>query len=175
MELPRRAKEDRFTPPGRYGELESQIRRHVRGHAVPILLMYAFDMRTRIGPYVLTDKVLVPGALPTVAAALYAAGLTNVRAVMPLWNPNLRPSQARIDGRPPEMLLIAGAVGVSPQPHQTNPIGVVSEYPPVFSHGMTRATERELRPGCRLASARRVESRGVWRFPSRRLSWSWAL
>lgn len=107
MELPRRAKEDRFTPPGRYGELESQIRRRVRGHAVPILLMYAFDMRTRIGPYVFTDKVLVPGALPAVAAALYAAGLTDLRVVMPLWNPNLRPSQARIGGRPPEMLLIS--------------------------------------------------------------------
>ncbi|GAF80147.1 unnamed protein product, partial [marine sediment metagenome] len=83
MELPRRAKEDRFTPPGRYGELESQIRRHVRGRALPILLMYAFDMRSRIGPYVFTDKVLVPGALPAVAAALYAASLTNLRVVMP--------------------------------------------------------------------------------------------
>ena len=72
MELPRRAEEDRFTLSGRYGELESQIRRHVRRHAVPILLMHAFDMRTRIGPYVFTDKVLVPGALPAVAAALYA-------------------------------------------------------------------------------------------------------
>ena len=107
MELPRRVKEDRFTTPGRYGELESQIRHRVRKHAIPTLLMYAFDMRTRIGPYVFTDKVLIPGALPAVAAALYAAGLTNLRVAMSQWNPNLQPSTARIDGRPPELLLIS--------------------------------------------------------------------
>jgi len=107
VELPRRAEEDRFTPPGRYGELEAAIRRQVRGHAVPVLLIYAFDVRTRIGPFVFTDKCLIPGALWAVASALYAAGLTNVRAVMSLWNPHLRPSQARIDGRPPEVLMIS--------------------------------------------------------------------
>jgi radical SAM superfamily enzyme YgiQ (UPF0313 family) len=42
-----------------------------------------------------------------VAAALYAAGLTNLRVAMSQWNPNLQPSTARIDGRPPELLLIS--------------------------------------------------------------------
>ena len=107
MELPVRAEEERFTPPGRYGELESEIRRRVRGHAIPILLVYAFDARTRLGPYVFTDKCLIPGALSAVAAALHAAGMTNLRVVMPLWNPEIRPSEARIDGRPPEVLLVS--------------------------------------------------------------------
>lgn len=107
MELPRRAKGDQFTPPGRYGELESEIRRQVRGHDVPILLIYAFDMRTRVGPFVFTDTCLIPGALWAVASALSAAGLTNLRLVMQPWNPNVRPSQARIGGRPPEVLLIS--------------------------------------------------------------------
>lgn len=107
MELPRRAKGDQFTRPGRYAELESQIRRHAQRHEVPILLVYAFDVRTRLGPFVLVDKCLIPGSLWAVASALYAAGLTNVRAVMQPWNPNLRPSRARLGGRPPEVLLIS--------------------------------------------------------------------
>ena len=107
MELPRRLEGDRFTAQGRYGELESQIRRQMREHDVPILLVYAFDMRTRLGPFVFTDKCLIPGALWAVASAFCAAGLTNIRVVMQPWNPNVLPSHARMDGRPPEVLLIS--------------------------------------------------------------------
>lgn len=107
MELPIRAEEDRFTPRGRYRELQLQIRHLLPDHAIPILLMYAFDLRTRIGPYVFTDKVLVPGGPTAVAAALHSAGLTDLRTVLQLWNPILRPSQARIGGRLPELLLIS--------------------------------------------------------------------
>src|SRR3972149_1301269 len=102
MELPRRAKEDRYTVPGRYGELESQIRRRTRGQDVPILFIYAFDVRTRLGPFMYVDRNLIPGAPIAVASALHAAGLTNVRLVMQPWNPRLQPSRARLDGRPPE-------------------------------------------------------------------------
>ena len=107
MELPRRAKEDRYTVPGRYGELESQIRRRTRGQDVPILFIYAFDVRTRLGPFMYVDRNLIPGAPIAVASALHAAGLTNVRLVMQPWNPRLQPSRARLEGRPPEVLFVS--------------------------------------------------------------------
>ena len=107
MELPQRAKDDRYTPPGRYRQLESQIRRRVRGQDIPILFVYAFDFRTRLGPFLYVDRTLIPGAPRAVASALYAAGLTNVRVVLQPWNPQIRPSLARLDGKPPEMLLIS--------------------------------------------------------------------
>jgi len=71
------------------------------------LFVYAFDFRTRLGPFLYVDKTLIPGAPQAVASALYAAGLTNVRVVMQPWNPKLRPSLARFDGKPPEMLLVS--------------------------------------------------------------------
>ena len=37
-------------------------------------------------------------------SALYAAGFRNVRLVLQQWNPNIRPSAARFDGKPPEVL-----------------------------------------------------------------------
>ena len=98
MELPTRSRADRFTTPGRYRELETQIRRRVQGSDIPILFIYAFDRRTRLGPFVFVDKTLIPGAPRAVGSALYAAGFRNVRVVMQQWNPNVRPSEARFDG-----------------------------------------------------------------------------
>ena len=60
MELPTRAAADRFTAPGRYRELETQIRRRVQESDIPILFIYAFDPRTRLGPFVFVDKTLIP-------------------------------------------------------------------------------------------------------------------
>ena len=49
MELPARLPADRFATPGRYRELETQIRRRIEGsEASPILFIYAFDPRTRL-------------------------------------------------------------------------------------------------------------------------------
>ena len=62
MELPVRSHSDRFTTPGRYRELETQIRSHIGGSNTPILFIYAFDPRTRLGPFVFVDKTLIPGA-----------------------------------------------------------------------------------------------------------------
>ena len=73
VELPRRSQEDRFVAPGRYGELQSQIRRRALRAEIPILFIYAFDPRTRLGPFVFVDKTLIPGAPRAVGAALHAA------------------------------------------------------------------------------------------------------
>lgn len=107
MELPTRPSSDRFTTPGRYRELETQIRRQVGKSDIPILFVYAFDPRTRLGPFVMVDKSLIPGAPRAVGSALYAAGFRNVRLVMQQWNPNIRPSMARLAGKPPEVLMVS--------------------------------------------------------------------
>ena len=118
MELPIRPHADRFTTPGRYRELETQIRRHVEGSDTPILFIYAFDPRTRLGPFVFVDKTLVPGAPRAVGSALHAAGFRNVRLVLQQWNPHIRPSLARFDGQPPEVLLVSAM-----QIHSARPTG----------------------------------------------------
>ena len=107
MELPARHQADRFTTPGRYRELETQIRRHIEGSNTPILFIYAFDPRTRLGPFVFVEQDAHSRHPPAVGSALYAAGFQNVRLVMQQWNPNIRPSLARFDGKPPEVLMIS--------------------------------------------------------------------
>ena len=107
MELPRRPRGDEYAKPGRYQELQTRVRRGVAGKDVPVLFVYAFDRRTRLGPFVFVDKKLVPGAPIAVASALAAAGFENSRVVLQQWNPHIRPSQARIGGKPPELLLVS--------------------------------------------------------------------
>ena len=51
--------------------------------------------------------MIFPAGARNVAGALYQAGFTNTRAVFQLWNPNFRPSQARLDGKPIEMFLVS--------------------------------------------------------------------
>ena len=107
MELPVREKCDQYTVPGKYRELESQVRRRVGEQDIPILFVYAFDRRTRLGPFVFVDRSLIPGAPRAVPAALHAAGFTNVRVGMQQWNPRIRPSLARIGGKLPEVLFVS--------------------------------------------------------------------
>jgi radical SAM superfamily enzyme YgiQ (UPF0313 family) len=106
VELPRRTNGDRYTPPGRYRELETQVRRRAVGKDIPILFFYAFDRRTRLGPFIFCDS-LVPGAPRAIAASLHAAGMTNTRIVLQQWSPQVRPSAALIDGKRPEILMIS--------------------------------------------------------------------
>ena len=107
MELPLRPKGDEYTAPGRYQELECQVRRRALGRDIPILFVYAFDYRTRLGPFLFMDKTLLPGAPRSMASALYAAGFTNLRVVMQQWSPKVRPSLARLGGKPPEVLMVS--------------------------------------------------------------------
>ena len=107
MELPRRPRGDEYTKPGRYQELQTRVRRGVAGKDVPVLFVNAFDRRTRLGPFVFVDKKLIPGAPIAVASALAAAGFENSRVVLQQWNPHIRPSQARIGSKPPELLLVS--------------------------------------------------------------------
>ena len=55
MELPSRPKNDRYTSPGRYQELEHRLRISPGVDKIPTLVCYAFDYRTRLGPFLFAD------------------------------------------------------------------------------------------------------------------------
>jgi radical SAM superfamily enzyme YgiQ (UPF0313 family) len=107
MELPSRPKNDRYTPPGRYNELASRLRAHPGVGQIPTLVCYAFDQRTRLGPFLFADTRLLTAGPRAVAAALCNAGFSRTRIVLRQWNPNFKSSEARIDGQVPEMLLVS--------------------------------------------------------------------
>jgi radical SAM superfamily enzyme YgiQ (UPF0313 family) len=107
MELPSRPKNDRYTRPGEYNELERRLRNNPACRDIPVLVAYAFDWRTRLGPYLFADMQLLTAGPRHIAAALHGAGFTKLRIVQRQWNRRLRPSEARFDGVPPQMLLVS--------------------------------------------------------------------
>ena len=107
MELPSRPKDDRYTKPGQYREFESQLKANPHNAEIPVLVCYAFDWRTRVGPFLFADMNLLTAGPRAIAAALYNSGFTKLRIVQRQWNRNLRPSEVRMDGQPPQMLLIS--------------------------------------------------------------------
>ncbi len=107
MELSVRPKGDEFAKPGEYPALRRRIRAAAAGLTIPTAVVYAFDKRTRMLPYYFSCRRMAPAGARAVGAALYDSGLTQTRIVLQQWNPNFRPSQARLDGEPVEMLLIS--------------------------------------------------------------------
>ena len=74
MELLSRSKNDRYTRPGEYLKVEERLRRHPANATIPTLVAYAFDYRTRLGPFLFLDRSLLPAGPRAVAAALHKAG-----------------------------------------------------------------------------------------------------
>jgi radical SAM superfamily enzyme YgiQ (UPF0313 family) len=74
---------------------------------VPVLVCYAFDDRTRLGPFLFADMRLLTAGPRAIAAALHEAGFTKTRIILRQWNPNFRPSQARLGGLVPQMLFVS--------------------------------------------------------------------
>jgi radical SAM superfamily enzyme YgiQ (UPF0313 family) len=107
MELPSRPKNDRYTRPGQYTELERRLRANKETAKIPVLVVYAFDFRTRLGPFLFADMRLLTAGPRAVAGALHAAGYVKNRIVLGQWNPNFKPSEARIDGEIPQMLFVS--------------------------------------------------------------------
>jgi radical SAM superfamily enzyme YgiQ (UPF0313 family) len=108
MELAYRKGMDAFAPTGDFRRLTRRLREHTDVLAeIPAVVLACFDRRTRMMPFVLYDKKIFPAGARTVAGTLVNAGFSRTRAVFQLWNPNFRPSAARIDGRPPQILLIS--------------------------------------------------------------------
>jgi radical SAM superfamily enzyme YgiQ (UPF0313 family) len=106
MELASRPKNDRYTRPGQYKDLENRLNR-TSNKEIPVLVCYAFDFRTRLGPFLFADMRLLTAGPRAIASALYHSGFTTNRIVLRQWNQNFRPSEARFDGRPVQMLFVS--------------------------------------------------------------------
>src|SRR5262249_52417434 len=107
MELQSRPKNDRYTRPGQYLQLQNRLRSNPQNAKVPTLVAYAFDFRTRLGPFLFADMRLLTAGPRAVAAALHEAGFTKTRVVLRQWNPNFQPSAARLEGKLPQMLFVS--------------------------------------------------------------------
>jgi radical SAM superfamily enzyme YgiQ (UPF0313 family) len=107
MDLPIREKGDIFLPDGQFSRITADLRRQTHCHDINIVIVYAFDYRTRLLPFFLADRRMPPAGPRAVAAALGNAGFRRVRIVLQQWTPNFRPSQARIDGQPVDVLMIS--------------------------------------------------------------------
>jgi radical SAM superfamily enzyme YgiQ (UPF0313 family) len=107
MELPIRSDADRFVPPGQFRRNADELRTRYQNSETSTLIVSAFDARTRMLPFIMWDRQIVPAGGRAVSAALAAAGFVRQRLVNQAWTPNIRPSTAKIDGKSPEMLLIS--------------------------------------------------------------------
>ena len=107
MELLSRDTNDRFVAAGQYARLQARIRSLLQGRDIPVLFVSSFDHRTRWGPFLFVDKILIPGGPVAVGAALRTAGFEQTRVVLEQWTPNIRVGQARLGGRRPEMLFVS--------------------------------------------------------------------
>ncbi len=108
MELAVRKGADVYVPAGGFRELTQELRRHEAELAnMPAVVVACCDRRTRMLPFVIYDRHLFPAGARTVTGALHQAGFSRTRTVFQLWNPNFTPSQARMDGLSPQLLLVS--------------------------------------------------------------------
>jgi len=107
MKRQTRNPDDACVPPGEFGQITDRIRRTHMCSEIPVGVFYAFDYRTRVGPYAYIDRRLPPAGALNVGASLYDAGFTRTRIVLQQWSPNVRPSRSAIDGRRLQMVLIS--------------------------------------------------------------------
>jgi len=107
MELPKRPLGDEYVRPGAYRALSERLAANPKMRELTALIMYAFDPRTRLLPFLFADWRIIPAGMRAVGDALDNAGLTKSRLVFQLWTPNIRPSQAMIDGRAPDIVLVS--------------------------------------------------------------------
>ena len=122
MELPSRPTGDQYTKPGEYTALRQRVRGLSAGLSIPTVVAYAFDNRTRLLPYFFSTHRMAPAGARAVGSALYDSGLTKTRIVLQQWNRAFRPSQARLDGEPIEMLMVS-----SMQIHAERAYGLIAD------------------------------------------------
>ena len=107
MELPSREQGEVHLPDGTFSTLIQTLGRRHDAHDLRIGIVYAFDFRTRMLPYWYADKRMAPCSVRTLADCLHAAGFEHVRVILQQWNPNFKPQEAVLDGRPLDLLLVS--------------------------------------------------------------------
>jgi len=108
MELPCRARGEELLAAGRFTALLGRLQRLTHAHRdLATVVTCAFDHRTRMLPFIYADMRMAPAGVRAIGAAMLAAGLPRTRIVLQQWNRNFRPSRARLDGRPLDILMIS--------------------------------------------------------------------
>ena len=91
-----------FLNSGEYGLKENEVARLVDSQT-GFVFYYAFDPRTRVGPFVGPDINMPNCGIRSVAGAVYNVGFKNTRVVFGPWNPNFDFRAARLNGEIPEV------------------------------------------------------------------------
>ncbi len=107
MERPLRDRDDAFVPVGEFLDTNRRIARHRDLAEMPVGVFYAFDYRTRVGPYSYIDRYLPPAGALQLGGTMKNAGFDRTRVVLQQWSPRVRPSRSRIDGRPLQIVMIS--------------------------------------------------------------------
>jgi len=107
MELPRREADDVYLADGTFRQVGQRLRTRSEAHDLRIGIVYPFDFRTRMLPYWYADKRMAPCSVRTLADVLDAAGFKHLRIVLQQWTPNFKPSEAILDGRGLDLLLVS--------------------------------------------------------------------
>lgn len=107
MELPRREAGDVFLPDGSFTQVVQDLRKIDDAHDLNIAIVYAYDKRTHMLPYWYADRRMAPCSVRLLGDALHVSGFHNVRIVLQQWTPNFKPSQARLNGQPLDILMVS--------------------------------------------------------------------
>src|SRR3989344_418324 len=92
----------RFLDSGEYGLKEKEVA-GMADSETGFVFYYAFDPRTRVGPFVGPDINMPNCGIRSVAGAVYSTGFKNTRIVLGPWNPNFDFMAARLNGDIPEV------------------------------------------------------------------------
>lgn len=107
MELPRRDRGDEILKPGEMVALRHRLQALAPRHGLTTVIACAFDHRTRMLPFIYADMRMVPAGARAIGSAMVDAGFKKTRIVLQQWNRNFLPSEARLDGRIPDILMIS--------------------------------------------------------------------
>ena len=107
MELRCRSRGDEFLRHGELTAIRGRLRRIAGRHDVASVIACAFEHRTRMLPLVYVTTHMVPGGVRAIGSAMVDSGLPKTRIVLQQWNRNFRPSQMRLDGRTPDILMVS--------------------------------------------------------------------
>ena len=101
-------RKDLFLAAGFHSELERKLAQRPECAEIATGVFYAFDFRTRLGPFVYVDTRLPPAGVLTLGSSLIASGFRRTRVVLQQWARYVQPSRSSIDGRNLEMVLVSG-------------------------------------------------------------------
>ena len=107
MELPPRSRGDELLRPGEMTAIRKRLRAVAARHDLTTVIACAFDYRTRMLPFILADRRMVPAGVRAIGATMVDAGFVKTRIVLQQWCRRFRPSLMRLDGRIPDLFMVS--------------------------------------------------------------------